>query len=259
MIDTIHRLKEFLSYQQRAQTKYYIHSPFVYQFYLNVLEGDVSDEVKDIRSLRRQLLRNYNKISVNDMGAAPGTKEKIISNLSSKASMPEKYGNVLWRLIHYFSPHTIIELGSCLGIGTAYMAAANPSSRIMTIEGSQSLTDIAEQNFNKLHFNNINQITGNFDDKLPEVLKQIDKLDFAFIDGNHRYEPTLRYFHMLMEKSHEKTILVFDDIYWSKEMTEAWMVIKKDPRISLTIDIHRFGIAFMQKDKLAKEDFILRY
>lgn len=193
------------------------------------------------------------------MGAVPGMKEKIVSNLATKASMPGKYGKVLFNLVQYFSPHTIIELGTCLGIGTAYMAAAAPSSRVMTIEGSQSLTDLAAQNFNVLHFNNIEQFTGHFDEKLPEVLSMVEKVDLAFIDGNHRYDPTLRYFQLLMAKAHEKTILIFDDIYWSEEMTQAWTEIKNDPRISLTIDIHRLGIAFMQKEKLAKEDFILRY
>lgn len=259
MIDTLHRVKEFLSYQQRAQTKYYIHSPFVYQLYLNVLEVSASAEIQSIQSLRHRLSQTYDKISIDDMGAEPGVKEKIVANLASTASMPEKYGKVLFNLVRYFSPHTIIELGTCLGIGTAYMAAAGPSSRIMTIEGSKALAELAEKNFHHLKFNNIEQFIGHFDEKLPEVLSKIDKIDMAFIDGNHRYEPTIKYFHLLMAKAHEKTILVFDDIYWSEEMTKAWEEIKKDPRISLTINIHRLGIVFMQKDKLAKEDFVLRY
>lgn len=259
MIDTIHKVKEFLSYQQRAQTKYYIHSPFVYQFYLNVLEAKASDSLQTIKNLHQKLNQIYDKISVNDMGASPGTKEKMVSDLASKASMPPKYGKVLFHLVQYFTPHTIIELGTCLGIGTAYIASALPSARVTTIEGSQSIADLASQNFNKLHLNNIDQLVGNFDDVLPGLLKQIDKVDLAFIDGNHRYEPTLRYFNLLLSKSHEKTILVFDDIYWSEEMTRAWLEIKKDPRVSLTIDIHRLGLVFLHKDKLAKEDFTLRY
>jgi predicted O-methyltransferase YrrM len=259
MIDTIHTLKEFLSYQQRAQTKYYIHSPFVYQFYLNVLEGSTDPRLQTITALRKRLLQNYDKIPINDMGAVPGTKEKIISKLASQASIPEKYGKVLFNIVQYFKPQSIVELGTCLGLGTAYIAAAGPSARIMTIEGSESLSDIAKQNFNSLKFNNIDSVMGHFDAKLPEVLARLERIDLAFIDGNHRYEPTLGYFNLLMEKTTEKTILVFDDIYWSREMTEAWTAIKKDPRVSLTIDIYRLGIVFMRKDKLAKEDFVLRY
>jgi len=259
MIDTIHRLKEFLSYQQRAQTKYYIHSPFVYQFYLNVLEGSTADELQKIKALHDHLFQIYDKISINDMGATPGNKEKTISKLASGASMPEKYGKVLFNLVRYFSPGTIIELGTCLGISTAYMASADDAGKIITIEGSKSLSDLAVKNWGELKFNNIEAIIGSFDEKLPEVLSGIETVDMAFIDGNHRYAPTLKYFNMLMEKANEKSILVFDDIYWSREMSEAWTVIKKDPRITLTIDIYRLGIVFMRHDKLAKEDFTLRY
>jgi len=259
MTDLIHRLKEFLSYQQRAQTKYYIHSPFVYQFYLYVLEKDTSNQVKSIHTLRHRLLQIYDKVSIKDAGANPGSKEKTVSELASKSSVPDKYGRVLFNLVQYFAPQSIIELGTCIGIGTAYMAAAGASARIVTIEGSETLARLAQQNFNDLNFNNIKPVTGNFDYKLPEVLTGLDSVDMAFIDGNHRYEPTLRYFHLLMEKSIENTILVFDDIYWSREMTRAWAEIKRDPRITLTIDIYRFGIAFLHRDKLAKEDFVLRY
>ena len=81
----------------------------------------------------------------------------------------------------------------------------------------------------------------------------------TFIDGNHRYEPTIRYFEMLMKNAGEGTILIFDDIHWSPEMTRVWTEIKAHPRINLTLDIFRLGIAFILPEKLAKEDFILRY
>jgi predicted O-methyltransferase YrrM len=53
-------------------------------------------------------------------------------------------------------------------------------------------------------------------------------IDFVYIDGNHRYEPTMKYFDLLMQYSHEGTILVSDDIHWSLEMTQAWKAIEKD-------------------------------
>jgi predicted O-methyltransferase YrrM len=255
----IHRLKKFLSYQQRAQTKYYIHSPFVYQFFLNILDGKAANNLQSINILRNKTFQTYDKILINDMGEGAGIKEKIISDLVSRASVPDKYGKVLFNLVKYFAPHTIIELGTCLGIGTAYMATAGPSARIITIEGSRELADYAGRNFNELKLNNIEQVTGNFDEKLPEVLAGLETIDMAFIDGNHRYGPTMMYFNSLIHKANDNTVLVFDDIYWSREMTDAWTAIKKDPRITLTIDIYRFGIAFMQRDKLAKEDFVLRY
>ena len=259
MIDTIYRLKEFLSYQQRAQTKYYIHSPFVYQFYLNVLQGSPTPMFQNIKALHNMLHQNYNKISINDMGAVPGTKQKTVAQMATKASIPHKYGCVLFNILQYYTPQNVIELGTCLGLGTAYMALANAAAKIITIEGAESLSILAKQNFEQLTLKNIEQVTGNFDEKLPLILNRIDTIDLAFIDGNHRYEPTIRYFNLLMENTHENSILIFDDIYWSREMAQAWQQIKKDNRVTLSIDLYRLGIVFFHKDKLAKEDFTLRF
>ncbi len=259
MTNTIHRVKEFLKYQRLAKTKYYLHSPFVYQFFLKVLDTVHAAELQNINKLRNQLLNTHSTLLIEDMGSAPGHKERLVSSLAAKATVPTRYGNVLYGITREFQPEHIIELGTCLGLGTAYLATGAPRSTLMTIEGSAALAAEAVKNLDELGITNVTSIVGNFDEKLPELLKTVTKVDLAYIDGNHRYEPTIRYFHQLMEKSHEGTILIFDDIYWSTEMTQAWEEIKRDPRITLTIDIYRFGIAFLRQDKMAKEDFILRH
>lgn len=259
MIHTLHRLSEFLKYQKRAKTKYYLHSPFVYQFYLQVLEGGTTTETAKIKTLRRKLLQTYDKIRIDDMGATPGSRELLVSSIAQTASMPERYGKVLFRLTKMQKPVTILEMGTCLGIGTSYMALAAPDAKVITMEGCDDLVRTAKKNFEELAIHNTSIVKGNFDDTLTGVLADISTLDLVFIDGNHRYEPTMRYFHQLMTKTHAGSVLIFDDIYWSEEMTLAWEEIKKDNRISLTIDIYRLGIAFLQSDKLAKEDFVLRY
>ena len=80
-----------------------------------------------------------------------------------------------------------------------------------------------------------------------------------FFDGNHKKEATLRYFQLCIEKANPETIFIFDDIYWSLEMIEAWMEIKNHPQITLALDVFQFGICFFRKEKLAKEEFVLRY
>lgn len=259
MTNTIHRVKEFLRYQRLASTKYYLHSPFVYQFYLKVLDKVHAAELQNIDKLRNQLLNTHRPLLIEDMGTEPGYKQRLLSSIAAKTTVPAHYGSVLYSLTRSYQPHHIIELGTCLGLGTAYLATGHPSATIMTIEGSATLAAEAVKNLEALSISNVTSIVGNFDEKLPELLRSVQQVDLAYLDGNHRYEPTMRYFHLLMEKAHDGTILIFDDIYWSPEMTEAWQEIKKDPRITLTIDIYRFGIAFILPDKLSKEDFVLRY
>ena len=147
MKHTLHSIKEFLRYQQKAKTQYYLHSPFVYQFYLHVLMGARPIPAKPVTELHHKLSRNYDKIMIEDMGAEPGSKQRLVAEVAKRACMPEHYGRALHRLVAYFQPSTILELGTCLGIGTAYMATAAPHARIFTIEGSEALSDLARTQF----------------------------------------------------------------------------------------------------------------
>ena len=99
---------------------------------------------------------------------------------------------------------------------------------------------------------------GEFDKQLPKVLPNIETIDFAFIDGNHRYEPTLKYFEMLLGKSTDQSIFIFDDIYWSEGMCKAWKEIIARPEVTVSIDLYRMGIIFFRKES-PKQDFVVRF
>ena len=159
-------------------------------------------------------------------------------------------------LIKEFKPKTILELGTCFGITTAHLSKASNAS-IITIEGCSSIYKVAQETFKTLNCSNINIVNSSFDDVLPSILNK-NKIDFAFIDGNHAKIPTLDYFNQIIEHSEENAVLVFDDIYWSSEMTEAWEAIKKDKRVDVTIDLFQLGIVFKRPEQ-AKENFVLKF
>ena len=100
---------------------------------------------------------------------------------------------------------------------------------------------------------------GDFDETLPKYMNTVDKIGLAYIDGNHRYVPTMQYFNTLLEKSAEETILIFDDIHWSAEMEKSWEAIKAHPAVTLTIDLFFIGLVFVRKAQKEKEHFIISY
>jgi len=158
----------------------------------------------------------------------------------------------------YFKPGNILELGTSLGLSTLYLANGNPDANIITIEGCPNISKFAGENFHRLGTDQINQVTGNFDDKLAEVLKPIERLDFAFIDGNHQQEPTINYFEQCLLKSNSNSIFIFDDIHWSEGMEKAWENIISHPDVSLSVDIFHMGIVFLKKE-LTKQHFVIRF
>ncbi len=240
-----------------------MHSPFVFDFILNVLNNNQKYSLpQEIEVLRSSLEKNTQLISIEDLGAGSrihSAKNKSISQLVSTAVKPKKYSQVLYRLVKHYKPQTIIELGTSLGVTTSYFAKANSGANITTIEGSEQIHKIAAKNFESLSLSNINALKGNFDDVLPEVLKGINTVDLGYVDGNHRYQPTINYFRQLFCKINSNSILVFDDIHWSAEMEKAWEEIKEHPSVKCTVDIFFLGFVFFKNEFKEKQHFTIRF
>ena len=162
-------------------------------------------------------------------------------------------------MVRYYEPKKILELGASFGITTAYMAKADPAAEVYTIEGAGRIAEIAEETFQKLNISNVKLIKGNFDNIVPGLIQDHPPFDLVFIDGNHQKESTLHYFKLFSEKIIPSSILIFDDIHWSKGMEEAWMQIKEDPSVTLTIDLFFMGLVFFNSNFKVKQDFIIRY
>ena len=162
-------------------------------------------------------------------------------------------------MVRQYQPTTILELGTSLGISTSYLSLANPGASIITMEGASSIAAKARQNFNTLKLQNISIEEGNFDQTLSAVVSQISLLDIAFIDGNHRREPTESYFGQLLPKTHNDSILIFDDIHWSHGMEQAWETIKQHPSVRCTIDLFFIGIALFRQEFKEKQHFSIRF
>lgn len=261
--------KKFASYWLHASNGkgHGIHSPFVYDFVRNVLmDKQIYPCYKNIESIRKKLKRNSDLLTIQDFGAGSrvnSERKRSVESIANAALKPKKYAQLLFRIAHYYQPKELLELGTSLGVTSSYLATANPNSVLHTFEGAPAVANVAAANFKNLKIQNIEQVLGNFDNTLPTFLQShfanAQKLDFAFIDGNHREEPTVAYFHQLLPYVHEHSILIFDDIHWSEGMENAWNQISADPNVTLTIDLFFIGLVFFRKENKEKEHFTIRY
>jgi predicted O-methyltransferase YrrM len=261
-VSKLYTAYKYLIYRLKSVDEHGVHSPFVFELTTTVIYNKVKFyNFQKIEELRGKLLQSSREINLIDLGAgsAKSLKNKRkVSEIALHSAKSPKYAQLLFRLANYFQPKTILELGTSLGISTSYLASVNSESAVFTIEGSEEIAEIAKNNFQELELTNIRSISGNFDSELPLLLERIETLDFVFFDGNHRKEPTLNYFEQCLKKATEKSVFVFDDIYWSKEMTEAWEEIKKNERVSVTIDLFFIGIVFFRKEQ-AKQHFVIKF
>ena len=240
-----------------------VHSPFVYDFIRKVLMDQRHFYAYEkIESCRNEMLRDKRLLHVEDFGAGSRlkkTNQRMVSEIAHSSLKPKKYSQLIFRIVNYYAAKNILELGTSLGITTSYLASANEQTFVYTMEGSNEIAGVAKANFEKMQLKNITTIVGNFDDTLPQFLASENTLDFVFVDGNHRKEPTLRYFNSLLPKIHEHSILIFDDIHWSEEMEAAWKEIQKHPQVMVTIDLFFIGLVFFRKENKAKQDFSINF
>lgn len=262
-MNTIDLIKQYIDYRIYSKTKYDIHSPFLFDFITKVLEDkNTYDAYALVDRYKNQLKKNKQLIEIIDYGAGSkinNTTTKTVSQIASNSSIHKKYGALLFRMVKYYQPKSIIEIGTGLGISTAYIAVANKHQQFFTLEGNPSLLEINTSNFKNFNFNNVNSLLGNFNVILPEIIASIQNIDFAFIDGNHQKEATIRYYNLLKSKSNNNSILIFDDIRWSDEMYEAWQEIIQDIDVTLSLDLFRIGIVFFRKEIHKKQHYAICY
>ena len=235
-----------------------VHSPFVFDFLSNVIYTKNEFYVfNSIESIRKDLNQNHQELFIKDLGTGVDRKA-MISNIARKSLQKRKYAQLFFRIIHQYRFQNILELGTSLGVTTAYLAANSGKTKCITLEGSPEIAAVARENFNKLNLNNIQIIEGNIDDTLTEALNLHEKVDFVLIDANHQSKAVLNYFELIIQHSSTNTILVIDDIYWSDDMEVAWETIKNHPKVTTTIDLFQLGIVFLKHD-LHKKHYKLYY
>ena len=252
---------DYIKHRLKAKNRHGLHSPFVYSFADDVIyEFSENKLYSEIEELRKELKSDSRLINITDFGAGSlvnKSNQKPIAEIAKYALKSPKLAQLLFRLAQKMQPDSIIELGTCLGITTVYLQKAVPSAQVFTLEGCPETAAIAGEVIQKSGISNTEIIVGNFDATLPLLINQLPKLDLVFVDGNHQKEATLKYFEWCLPKVHESSLLIFDDIYWSEGMKEAWIQIKANPAVSITIDLFWIGLVFFRKEQ-AREDFLIK-
>ncbi|MGE0568526.1 MAG: O-methyltransferase [Bacteroidia bacterium] len=255
-------IKNYLRHYFTSKKKGHgIHSPFVYQLCENVFYNNFDFYAFDkLHKIRKELSKAKIHFQVEDFGA--GSKHfkdqsRSIASIINHGISTRPQSEMLFKLINYLQPNTILELGTSIGINTLYFSKAKRDAKIISIEAEKELVRFAKQLFSTEKAKNITLIEGKFDDVLPQLLEKEKPFDMIYIDGNHTYDATMRYTKLLLESTTKDSCIIYDDIYWSEGMTKAWNEIIADKKITISIDCFYFGIVFFRNESKQKEHFKL--
>jgi predicted O-methyltransferase YrrM len=256
------QLRSYVTYWLDAVDEHSLHSPFLFDFYKNVLkERNTDNELQHLRQVRKKFKHDNRIIHVNDLGAGSARMRsplREVSNIARVSISTEKFSKLYARIIRHYRYNHILELGTSIGINTLYLAKSRASAKVYTFEGSAAVADVARKLFLENRINNIQLIEGNLDSVLEPFLNHIDKVDFAFIDANHRYEPTMLYAELIMKKMQNHSVLVMDDIHHSADMQRAWTELQQHSAVYTTIDLYRCGLIFLNPS-LTKQNVVLQF
>jgi len=227
--------------------------------------------IDKIESLRSKLNSSSREIPIVDYGAGSPdvglTKDEMyqgrrltttIGDVCQTSSKSQFWAFFLFRLLRELRPSVCLELGTCLGISASYQAAAlklNQAGKIVTLEGSESLSSLAKQHFQTLGLDNVTVVVGRFQDTLSRTLHEHGNIDYALVDGHHDEEATLAYFEEILPALSEKAVLVFDDIAWSEGMKKAWNAIESDNRVRVSVDLSTLGLCIIDSTIKRKQCF----
>ena len=260
MGDVLFRIGAFLRYcvAGRHRRGFGVQSPFVFRLLNFVVFEDLPYYAYDsVERLRRSLLESDERVYVEDCGTGR-SGVRAVSDIACKSLESPKYGQLLFRLVNYFRPRTILELGTSLGVTTLYLALPSSGTRVVTIEGAAKVADIARGNFVQMGVENVAVVVRNIDGCLEDVVEGLGVLDFVYIDANHTRESVLRYFDICAKGFTGRSVVVLDDIHYSRGMEEAWNVLKRREDVRVSIDLFHVGLLLFE-ESLPKQDYVVAF
>ncbi|PRZ23948.1 O-methyltransferase [Flavobacterium granuli] len=255
------QIKSYIKFLWHSKNEHAVHSPFVFNLLTKCFYDKKSKpEYLVLKNYRNSLLENNKTIEVTDFGA--GSKvfksdKRQISKIAQTAGISPKRAKLLFRIVNYFKPETILEIGTSLGLATAALTLGNPKAKITTLEGCPNTMSIANTQLQQFGLNNVNSVVTKFETYLSDLSLSPFGFGLVYFDGNHSKKATLDYFELLLPTISNDTVWIFDDIHWSKEMEEAWKTIQKHPKVTVTIDTFQWGLVFFRREQ-PKEHFIIR-
>ena len=251
----------FLRHWWTAQSRYAVHSPFVYTFVTELLPNRKSPAGTRIDALRESLSHSEERLEIRDFGAGYGGDarpviHKDVREVVRGSARRRAQGEFLARLTAAYRPERILELGTNLGFSAAYLLSGHPESHLYSLEGAPSLARTAKINLEALGYRADIRV-GEFGETLPSVLSEGKKLDFVLLDGNHQYAPTVKYFGQIAPQVRDGGLIIVDDINWSAGMRKAWQELRAREEVSVSVDLFWMGLCFLRRNQ-SKQHFRFR-
>ena len=217
-----------LKYLWQRKSEYSIHSPFVYDFMKKVLYDRGSNRDYDLMLRISRLL---------DGKKYPTRRRR-------------KEGRLLYRLVRYLEPETVLTFGQLSALNTSALALGNLQTKVYLEQSSDFL-----ETLNSMGVVNVSLIRHDGNEE-----EQFERLNtgFVFYALDDFGDDTWNNLEDGFGTVDEETVLVFEGIHHSRHTEAAWEAIKANEDVTVTMDLYCIGIVFF-REGIEKQDFMLKY
>lgn len=255
------QIKSYLKFLWHSKNEHAVHSPFVFSLLTQCFyDQKFKPEYTVLKKYRNELLQNNNTIEVTDFGAGSRvfkSNTRPIAQIAQTAGISPKRAQLLFRITNYLQPDRILEIGTSLGLATSALSLGNPKASIKTLEGCPETAKQAQLQLQNFYCKNVTAVVTEFNNYFQNCNLQSAIYNLIYFDGNHSKTATLDYFNLLLPTITNETVWIFDDIHWSREMEDAWEIIKTHPKVTVSIDTFQWGLVFFRYEQ-PKQHFIIR-
>lgn len=242
----IHQLYYALRHLLHAHSNGHgVHSPLAYDLCvaLSATKRNAELQCQNLKALRFKLKSDSQVLQ--DGGYGAGSKVfksefRAVKHITRWGISSHSKARILFQLIRFFNPERVLELGTSIGLTTLYLASAQYPRPVHSVEANAAYFEFAK----RLHAQHISKLNILFFHSTFETFLNAnpDVYDFIFIDGAHDYHTTVKLFEYFNLHQGPRQVLVFDDIYWSPQMTKAWKHITENATGHLVLDAFSIGI-----------------
>lgn len=199
-----------------------------------------ADEIEQVRAEIASRTGAYTLPVTSTGHLAPPPWSKVANDIS----VQRRWGLFLQLCAEAAGARRVLELGSCVGISGAYLAAASTRPEVVTIEASPELAKVAQSTIARFA-SEAAVLQGMFEDRLPEALR--GTFGLTYVDGHHDGAATMRYVQAIAPHLEPGALIVLDDIRLYDEMADAWQTLRALPGVGAAVDVGRFGLLLWGK------------
>ena len=131
-------IKAYSQFLRKATNQHGVHSPFVYTFVTKCLYRKTPEEAKNqLRAYQNKLRQSVEVIEVTDFGAGSRvfkSNRRAIKDIAKHAGARFSRMKLLYRVVSYFKPKAILELGTSVGLATISLALSK-TGKVTSLEG----------------------------------------------------------------------------------------------------------------------------